>query len=114
MMQRSLIATAAIVALGISFNPTSASGHWRGGWGWGVGAGVLAGALIGGALARSYYYPPGYYYGPVYNYGPRYYYGPQPYSDDAPPVYVAPHSSYTGRSDGGYYYGPADQCWPCY
>jgi hypothetical protein len=70
MLRRFIIAIAIIAVLGISFKPTDASAHWRGGWGWGVGAGFLAGALIGGALARPYYYAPGpYYYAP----GPYYY-----------------------------------------
>lgn len=56
MLRRLVIAIALIVTVGVSFIPTDASAHWRGGWGWGVGAGFLAGALIGGALARPYYY----------------------------------------------------------
>jgi len=45
MLRRFIIAIAIIAVLGISFKPTDASAHWRGGWGWGVGAGFLAGAL---------------------------------------------------------------------
>jgi hypothetical protein len=78
MLRRFIIAIAIIAVLGISFKPTDASAHWRGGWGWGVGAGFLAGALIGGALARPYYYAPGPYYyapGPYYYAPPHYYYG---------------------------------------
>jgi len=45
MLRLFIIAIAIIAVLGISFKPTDASAHWRGGWGWGVGAGFLAGAL---------------------------------------------------------------------
>jgi hypothetical protein len=81
--------------------------------------GLAAGAIIGGLAARGYYYGPGYYYdyGAPYYAGPPYYYGPPAVVYEAPPVYVAPrpyYRGYSGQTHGGYYYGPVDQCWPCY
>ena len=79
--------------------------------------GLAAGAIIGGLAAQGYY--PGYYgyYGGPY-YAAPYYYGPPVVVYEAPPVYVAPRpyyrGGYSGQTHGGYYYGPVDQCWPCY
>ena len=104
------IAVAAMIGFTAVAIPDQAEARWRGWWVPGAIVGGLAlGAIASGAY-RPYYYAPGPYYG---YYGPDYYYGHPPYVYEGPPVYVAPRSSYSGYTYGGYYYGPQD-CWPCY
>ena len=86
----------------------------------GIAGGLAAGAILGTLAAQGgYYYGPYRYYAPIYDYNaPIYGYGPYysgpPYVYEAPPGYATPRSGYTGHSHGGYYYGPVDNCWPCY
>jgi hypothetical protein len=105
------LAAASTIAIAAVAMPTSADARprWRGPAFFG---GLAAGAIIGGAIARSYYYPPAYYYAP----GPTYYYAPVPgpveyevYPQDpvAPggyPAQVAPGGYGCWAYRGGYRY----------